>query len=51
MGDKLKMATRALPVEPKDIVDQVKQFSPSMAKLLAEAMQQADVADSKLNKK
>lgn len=50
LESKLKTASKFLPGEPKDIVDQVKQFSPSMAGLLGQALQQAGIVDEKLNR-
>jgi hypothetical protein len=40
-----------IPGEPKDLIEQVKQFSPSIAELLKQAMQQAELIDDKGNRK
>ncbi|WVN86515.1 uncharacterized protein L203_101679 [Cryptococcus depauperatus CBS 7841] len=49
--DKVKTAARFLPGEPKDVVKQVEQLSPSLAKLVSQAFQQAGVTDENGNKK
>ncbi|KAL7423151.1 hypothetical protein Q5752_002451 [Cryptotrichosporon argae] len=49
--DKLRQASKLLPEEPKDLVKQVEQFSPSVAKLLQQAMEEAGVVDEKGNRK
>lgn len=51
MQNKIQTAAHFIPGEPKQFIDQVAQFSPSVAKLLAQAMQQAGVVDEKLQKK
>ncbi|WVW84736.1 hypothetical protein I302_106771 [Kwoniella bestiolae CBS 10118] len=48
---RLKDAAQYIPGEPKDLIKQVEQVSPSLAKLLQQALQQADVIDEKGNKK
>lgn len=48
---KLRTATKFLPVEPKEVVSTVKQFSPSLAELLASTLKQADVVNDKLEVK
>ena len=48
---KLRTAAKFMPVEPKEVVDTVKQFSPSLAELLASTMKQADLVDDKLQLK
>jgi hypothetical protein len=45
------MAARFFPGQPKDVVNQVSQISPSLGKLMLAAMQQADISDEKGNKK
>jgi len=49
--DKLRTASKYIPGNPKDLIDQVNQVSPSTAKLLLGAMQQAGVVDEKGNRK
>ena len=49
--DKLRQGARAIPGEPKDLINEVEKFSPSVAKLLSQALQQAGVIDEKGNKK
>lgn len=49
--DKIRTSAQLIPGNPKDLIDQVAKFSPSVAKLLAQAMQQAGVVDEKLNRK
>lgn len=48
---KLKTAAKFIPGEPKDLIQQVEQVSPSLAKLVSQALQQAGVSDEKGNKK
>lgn len=48
---KLRTAAKFMPVEPKEVVSTVKQFSPSLAELLASTMKQADLVDDKLERK
>ncbi|ODN74412.1 hypothetical protein L202_06815 [Cryptococcus amylolentus CBS 6039] len=48
---KLKTASKFIPGEPKDLVKQVEQVSPSLAKLVAQALQQSGVTDENGNKK
>ncbi|WWC70819.1 uncharacterized protein I206_104771 [Kwoniella pini CBS 10737] len=48
---KLKDAAQYIPGEPKDLIKQVDQLSPSLAKLLQQALRQADIIDEKGNKK
>ncbi|WWC88609.1 uncharacterized protein L201_003522 [Kwoniella dendrophila CBS 6074] len=48
---KLKDVAQYIPGEPKDLIKQVDQVSPSLAKLLQQALQQADIIDEKGNKK
>ncbi|ORY28517.1 hypothetical protein BCR39DRAFT_496308 [Naematelia encephala] len=48
---KLKTVAHFIPGEPKDFIKQVEQFSPSVAKLLQQAMVQAGVTDEKGNRK
>ncbi|KGB74791.1 hypothetical protein CNBG_0629 [Cryptococcus deuterogattii R265] len=48
---KLKTAAKFIPGEPKDLVQQIEQVSPSLAKLVSQALQQAGVSDEKGNKK
>ena len=43
MDEKLKTAAKFLPGDPKDLVKQVETVSPSVAKLLQQAMEQADI--------
>ena len=47
----LKSAAKYIPGEPKDLINEVKQFSPSIAELLAQAMQEEGVIDEKLDRK
>lgn len=49
--DKLRQGARAIPGEPKDLISEVEKFSPSVAKLLSQALQQVGVIDEKGNKK
>jgi len=49
--DQIQAYAKYIPGEPKAFIDQVAQFSPSVAKLLAQAMQQVGVVDEKLNRK
>lgn len=51
LQSKLQMAARFFPGQPKDVVNQVSQISPSLGKLLLAAMQQAEISDEKGNKK
>ncbi|WRT67724.1 uncharacterized protein IL334_004696 [Kwoniella shivajii] len=48
---RLKDAAKFIPGEPKDLIKQVDQLSPSLAKLLQQALQQADIVDEKGNRK
>jgi hypothetical protein len=48
---KLRTAAKFLPVEPKEVVTTVKQFSPSLAELLASTLKQADVVNDNLEVK
>jgi hypothetical protein len=48
---RLQTVARFLPGQPKDLVEQVSQISPSLGKLLLQAMQQAEISDEKGNKK
>ncbi|OCF33443.1 hypothetical protein I316_04863 [Kwoniella heveanensis BCC8398] len=48
---RLKDAAEYIPGEPKDLVKQVEQVSPSLAKLLQQALQQADIVDKDGNRK
>jgi len=43
IDDKLKTAAKFLPNDPKDLVKQVDAVSPSIAKLLQQALEQAEV--------
>ncbi|RSH89378.1 hypothetical protein EHS25_002490 [Saitozyma podzolica] len=49
--EKLRGAAKLIPGEPKDLIEQVKQVSPSIAELLKQAMQQAELIDDKGNRK
>jgi hypothetical protein len=40
-----------IPGEPRDLIDQVRQVSPSIGELLKQAMQEADLIDEKGNRK
>ncbi|KAK4684706.1 hypothetical protein P7C73_g5461, partial [Tremellales sp. Uapishka_1] len=51
LQDKLRTVSKFIPGEPKDLVKQVEKVSPSLAKLLAEALQQAGLTDKDGNKK
>jgi len=48
---RLQTVARFLPGQPKDLVNQVSQISPSLGQLLLQAMQQAEISDEKGNKK
>ena len=47
----MQTAAKFFPGQPKDVTDQVGQISPSLGKLLLQAMQQAGVSDENGNKK
>ncbi|WVR06295.1 hypothetical protein IAU60_003325 [Kwoniella sp. DSM 27419] len=51
LESRMKDAAQFIPGEPKDLIKQVEQLSPSVAKLLQQALQQADVIDKDGNKK
>jgi len=45
------MASKVIPGNPNDLTDQVAKLSPSLAKLLHQALQQAEIIDEKGNRK
>jgi hypothetical protein len=45
--DKLRTAAKFLPNDPQDLVKQVEQVSPSIAKLLQQALEEAEVIKKK----
>ena len=47
LEDKLKTAAKFLPGDPQDLVKQVETVSPSVAKLLQQALEQAEVIKRK----
>ncbi|WVQ80522.1 hypothetical protein IAT38_002627 [Cryptococcus sp. DSM 104549] len=49
--DKLRTAAKFLPAEPKEVVKQVEQVSPSLAKILAQVLEQSGVTDKDGNRK
>lgn len=47
LEDKLRTAAKFLPNDPQDVIKQVESISPSVAKLLQQAMEQAEVIKKK----
>ncbi|EIW73680.1 hypothetical protein TREMEDRAFT_67496 [Tremella mesenterica DSM 1558] len=49
--DQLRDAANAIPGEPKEVISQVEKLSPSIAKLLSQALQQVGIVDEQGNRK